>query len=196
MSLDSNIIGAWCIVLVTLAIFSYLYGDNPFYKSAEHIFVGISAGYIFSLTFWDTIYTLLIGRLFPSWVDAGYELELLYIIPLILGIFMLLRLVPKLSWLARISIAYIVGMMAGLKLYVFVNSNILEQIKNSGVDFSGSWGSIINQFIILIGVICALIYFFFSKEQKGTIGWISKIGIFFLMIKFGASFGYTVMGRI
>lgn len=196
MALDWNIIGAWCIVLVTLAIFSYLYGDNPFYKIAEHIFVGISAGYIFALTFWDTIWDLLFGRLMPDYVGAGYELDLLYIIPLILGIFMLLRLVPKLSWLARISIAYIVGMMAGLKLYVFVNSNILEQIKNSGIDFTSGFGSIVNQIIILVGVLCALIYFFFSKEHKGTIGIISKVGIFFLMVKFGASFGYTVMGRI
>ena len=109
---------------------------------------------------------------------------------------MLLRLVPKLSWLARISIAYIVGMMAGLKLYVYINSNILEQIQNSGIDFTSGFGNIINQVIILVGVICALVYFFFSKEHKGTIGIISKIGIFFLMIKFGASFGYTVMGRI
>ncbi len=194
--MDYNIIGAWLIVLVTLSIFSYLYGDNPFYKSAEHIFVGISAGYIFALTFWDTIWPLLFGRLFPNIVNAGYELDLLYIIPFILGIFMLLRLVPKLSWLARISIAYIVGMMAGLKLYVYINSNILEQIQNSGIDFTSGFGNIINQVIILVGVICALVYFFFSKEHKGTIGIISKIGIFFLMIKFGASFGYTVMGRI
>ena len=64
---------------------------------------------------------------------------------------MLLRLVPKLSWLARISIAYIVGMMAGLKLYVYINSNILEQIQNSGIDFTSGFGNIINQVIILVG---------------------------------------------
>ena len=40
------------------------------------------------------------------------------------------------------------------------------------------------------------VYFFFSKEHTGTIGRISKIGIYFLMIKFGASFGFAVMGRV
>ena len=50
--------------------------------------------------------------------------------------------------------------------------------------------------LILVGVISSLVYFFFSKEHKGTIGKISKLGIYFLMIKFGASFGYAVMGRI
>ena len=40
-----TILGAWVAVFLTLAIFSYLYKDNPFYKVAEHVFVGISAGY-------------------------------------------------------------------------------------------------------------------------------------------------------
>ena len=196
MILNFEIIGAWLVVLMTLSIFSYLYGDNFFYKSAEHIFVGVSAGYIFAITFWDQIYPNLLGRLFPSFIDAGYDFDISYIIPLILGIFMILRLVPNLSWLARISIAYIVGMAAGLKFYVFINSNILFQIKSSAIDFSLSYFEIFNQLIILIGVICGLIYFFFSKEHKGTIGKISKLGVYFLMIKFGASFGFGVMGRI
>ena len=196
MILNFEIIGAWLVVLMTLSIFSYLYGDNFFYKSAEHIFVGVSAGYIFAITFWDQIYPNLLGRLFPSFIDAGYDFDISYIIPLILGIFMILRLVPSLSWLARISIAYIVGMAAGLKFYVFINSNILFQIKSSAIDFSLSYFEIFNQLVILIGVICGLIYFFFSKEHKGTIGKISKLGVYFLMIKFGASFGFAVMGRI
>jgi len=194
--LNFEIIGAWLVVLMTLSIFSYLYGDNFFYKSAEHIFVGVSAGYIFAITYWDQIYPNLLGRLFPSFIDAGYDFDISYIIPLILGIFMILRLVPSLSWLARISIAYIVGMAAGLKFYVFINSNILFQIKSSAIDFSLSYFEIFNQLVILIGVICGLIYFFFSKEHKGTIGKISKLGVYFLMIKFGASFGFAVMGRI
>ena len=196
MSFNFEIIGAWLVVLMTLSIFSYLYGDNIFYKAAEHIFVGISAGYVFAITFWDQIHPNLLGRLFPSYIDAGYQLELSYIIPFILGIFMILRLVPSLSWLARISIAYIVGMAAGLKFYVFINSNILIQIKSSAIDFNGSTFDVINQIIILIGVFSGLIYFFFSKEHKGTIGKISKLGVYFLMIKFGASFGFAVMGRI
>ena len=53
-----------------------------------------------------------------------------------------------------------------------------------------------NGAILFIGTITGLIYFFFSTEHKGTIGILSRIGIYFLMIKFGASFGYAVMGRI
>tara|TARA_Y100001936_G_scaffold101137_1_gene99502 strand:- start:364 stop:1089 length:726 start_codon:yes stop_codon:yes gene_type:complete len=191
-----EIIGIWCVVLLTLSIFSYLYGDNPFYKSAEHIFVGVSAGYIFTITFWDTIWPNLFGRLFPSYVQAGFDFDVSYIFPLVLGVFMLFRLSKKYDWLSRISIAYIVGMMAGLKFYVFLNSNLLTQIKSSTVNLSGTYLSIINEIIILIGVISGLVYFFFSKEHTGIVGKVSRIGVYFLMIKFGASFGFAVMGRI
>ena len=191
-----EILGIWCVVLLTLSIFSYLYGDNPFYKAAEHIFVGVSAGYIFTITFWDTIWPNLFGRLIPSYVKAGFEFDITYVFPLILGIFMLFRLSKKYDWLSRISIAYIVGMMAGLKFYVFLNSNLLTQIKSSTINLSGTYYSIINEIIILIGVICGLVYFFFSKEHTGIVGKVSRIGVYFLMIKFGASFGFAVMGRI
>jgi hypothetical protein len=45
-------------------------------------------------------------------------------------------------------------------------------------------------------VLSCLVYFFFSVEHRGIVGGISRLGIWFLMITFGAGFGYTVMGRI
>jgi len=50
--------------------------------------------------------------------------------------------------------------------------------------------------LILIGVISTLIYFYFSKEHTGVLGVTAKVGIWFIMISFGAHFGYTVMGRV
>ena len=231
---STEIVGSWLVVLLTLCIFSYLYDDNPFYKAAEHLFVGVSAGYWASLFFWTQIQPNLFGRLWPSrfveddgsifisiwyaiyeifnFITTGFgvldrnvfpeggigerEMQLSYVIPFILGIFMLLRLVPKFGYLARWAIAYIVGMTAGLRFYSFLNSNVRMQIQASAVDFTSDWIGIINALILFIGTLTGLIYFFFSTEHKGTIGKLSKIGIYFLMIKFGASFGFAVMGRI
>jgi hypothetical protein len=39
-------------------------------------------------------------------------------------------------------------------------------------------------------------YFYFSREQTGSYGKFTRLGIYFLMISFGASFGFAVMGRI
>tara|TARA_Y100001947_G_scaffold63178_1_gene53145 strand:+ start:554 stop:1408 length:855 start_codon:yes stop_codon:yes gene_type:complete len=233
--ISGEIISAWLYVLMTLCIFSFLYKDNPFYKAAEHLFVGVSAGYVAVLSFWQQVQPNLFGRLWPSRVDVddgsiltsiwyaiyeifnvittgfgvldrsifpeggikGFEeIRIIYMIPFILGIFMLLRLVPKLGWLARWAIAYIVGMAAGLRFYGFLNSNVLNQIKASAIDFTSDWGTIINGLIVFIGTLTGLIYFFYSTEHKGVVGRLSRIGIYFLMIKFGAAFGFAVMGRI
>ncbi|HJM47892.1 MAG TPA: hypothetical protein QGH56_08765 [Candidatus Marinimicrobia bacterium] len=233
--ISAEIISAWFVVLLTLSIFSFLYKDNPFYKAAEHLYVGVSAGYVAVISFWQQVQPNLFGRLWPSraavddgsvfqsfWyaiyeffnlISTGFgildrsifpkggiigfgEIRMIYLIPFILGIFMLLRLVPKLGWLARWAIAYIVGMAAGLRFYGFLNSNVLNQIKASAINFTSDWGTIINSLIIFIGTLSGLIYFFYSTEHKGVVGRLSRIGIYFLMIKFGASFGFAVMGRI
>jgi hypothetical protein len=47
-----------------------------------------------------------------------------------------------------------------------------------------------------VGVITVLVYFFFSLEHKGVVGKTARVGVWFLMITFGAAFGFTVMGRI
>ena len=233
--ITAEIMGAWLVVLLTLCIFSFLYKDNPFYKAAEHLYVGVSAGYVAVISFWQQVQPNLFGRLWPSRIEVddgsilksiwytiyeifnfistgfgvldrsifpeggikGYdEIRMIYLIPFILGIFMLLRLVPKLGWLARWAIAYIVGMAAGLRFYGFLNSDILIQIKASAIDFTSDWGTIVNALILFIGTLTGLIYFFYSTEHKGVVGRLSRIGIYFLMIKFGASFGFAVMGRI
>ena len=115
--MNIEIFGAWVAVFLTLAIFSFLYKDNPFYKIAEHLFVGVSAGYWMSMFFWTQIQPNLFGRLWPSsqysesgvWyriydllgvvagnvfpdggIDKGHDLHFIYLIPLALGIMMLL----------------------------------------------------------------------------------------------------------
>jgi len=223
-------IGPWIAAFLTLAILSYLYKDNPFYKVAEHLFVGISTGYWTSMFFWTQIQPNLFGRLWPAteynsdllWykfynllgifssvfpdggINKGHHMELLYLLPFALGIMMLLSVSSKLSWMARWGIAYTVGMAAGLRAYGFLNSNVLGQIRgsafqifNSDLPFFALVGeSTFNNFIILIGTITGLMYFYFSREHTGTFGRLSKLGIYFLMISFGASFGFAVMGRI
>lgn len=52
----SNDILVWLSALLILAIYSFLYRDNFYYKIAEHLFVGVSAGYWFVLTYWSFIH--------------------------------------------------------------------------------------------------------------------------------------------
>ena len=131
------------------------------------------------------------------------EAELIYLVPLIMGIMLIWRLAPNGSWISRWPLAFIIGTTAGIRLIGFLHADFLGQIRNTiislvvsspdtGFDF---WDSLKN-IVIVIGVLATLVYFFFSIEHKGYVGKIAKLGIWFLMITFGAAFGYTVMGRI
>ena len=62
--------------------------------------------------------------------------------------------------------------------------------------FSASVGTIIDNILVAAGTFAGLIYFFFSKEHKGAFGATAKVGIWVIMITFGATFGYTVMSRM
>ena len=54
----------------------------------------------------------------------------------------------------------------------------------------------LDNLLLFVGVLMVLIYFFFSLEHRGAVGGMSRLGIWFLMLGFGAAFGYTVMGRV
>jgi hypothetical protein len=185
--------GVWISALLTLFIFTFLYKDNPLYKFAEHLFVGISAGYWFCYYFWS----YLKPKLYDSLVKIPEDhFNIIYIIPLCLGIMMLMRLIPKVSWMSRWPISFIVGTFAGMNLINYLQTNVLDQIGPTIAPITGFNADSISNLILAIGVVTGIIYFFFSAEHKGAIGVTAKIGVWFLMVAFGASFGYTVMARI
>lgn len=194
-----ELVGIWAGALLTLCIFSFLYRDNPFYKFAEHLFVGVSAAYWMTTYYWSQIYPNLWGNLFPGRFGLPEkEADWSYLFPLALGLFMLCRLWPKIGWISRWSLAFVVGMAAGLRLYSFLQSNFMAQIQDTIQPFyiPGDPVTAANNVIVAVGVFSGLVYFFFSREHKGAFGRVSRVGVYFLMISFGAAFGYTVMGRI
>lgn len=202
MSVES-IIGAWVATGLTLFIFSFLYRDNPLFKLAEHLYVGVSVGYTIVKTY-DTVLVHLI------WKPIVENHEWMLLIPVFIGMLMLARYVPKVSWLSRYAFAFIVGVGAGLAIPRTISSFILKQVEDTvrplvvmvpGQGASFTWdllspASGVNTIIILIGVTSVLFYFFFSVEHTGPGKAVARTGIFFLMIAFGAAFGYTVMARM
>jgi hypothetical protein len=177
-------VGTVISVFLTLCIFSFLYKDNPFYKFAEHLLVGVSVGYVLVIALNTTLMPKLVNPVFKQG-------EFVYIIPGILGLFMLVRFIPRYAWLSRISIALIIGAGAGVAIPATIQARLFSQMQASMNEFAS-----IDGIIIFLGIATTLAYFFFSKEHKGWFGATAKVGTWFLMIFFGATFGYTVMSRI
>jgi hypothetical protein len=219
-------IGLWIAALLTLCVFSFLAGDNPAYKLAESVFVGVSAGYAMVAGFWDQIVQNLLANLFPAMTrawgvahldrapDALPPPEYLYLVPLALGVMMLWQLAPKGGWIARYPLAFFIGATAGIRMVAFFEADFLRLIQQtlmplvvivddgrvapetSAIDWSASIAASLRNTAIVVGVVASLTYFFFSLEHRGPVRIVSRTGIYVLMITFGAGFAYTVMGRI
>jgi len=256
-------IGIIIASLLTLAMYSFLYKDNPVYKFGEHLYLGVTVGYFIGLEWFTVMWPLLIR---PLKDDPQYYWYLVF--PGILGVTMLFRFINSVAWVSRYALAFMVAVGAGLAIPAIIQASILQQMyatfkplwihgpnvmgtfqqlvycfviaaivigivyaflkirirgaagiilrilfiailiamfipkfsKSGGANpiFSlmvANWVSI-SAIIVFVGVLSVLVYFFFSLEHKGTLGKVSQIGIWFLMISFGASFGYTVMARI
>jgi len=181
----------WIIAFFTLALFSFLYKDNPFYKFAEHIFAGLSAGYYVGLV-WNSV---IIQQMIDPMFDNG---KWWLVFPGLLGVLMFSRFTKNYHWISRISLAFVMGNTAGIFLLSELHGKVLPQIQATmlSLNMNQSPSALILSLIVIIGVISTLIFFYFSKEHKGALGGIARLGIWFIMISFGAHFGYTVMARI
>lgn len=185
----------WISAISTLAIFSFLYRDNPFYKVAEHVFVGVANGWAVTF-YWHNV---LVPTLFDPLFRQG---QLLFIIPFVIGMLYLTRFIPRVSWLVRIPIGISMGYYVGASIPAVSQAYIIKQIQGTILSTPNfqSWHAgqmgIVWSIVLLLGVICTLSYFYFSREHRGVLGATSRVGIIFVMIGFGAAFGYTVMARI
>ncbi|KPJ54053.1 hypothetical protein AMJ39_01975 [candidate division TA06 bacterium DG_24] len=177
-------IGIWVAAILTLAIYSFLYRDNPIYKLAEHILVGVSLGYFVGL-YW---HTTLIPKLWVPLVEGG---NVLVLVPLAMGLLMLTRFSLRWSWLSRVPMAFVIGAGAGVSIPTAVDARVYRQIEATMIPLTS-----LSSVILVVGVAATLVYFLFSVRHEGALGKVATLGTWFLMVGFGATFGYTVMARI
>ena len=209
-------LSVWIQVALTMIIFSFLYRDNPLYKFAEHLFVGLGTGYYIVQQYHGTFLPNLWRPFFQAvtfqseQVGSALAWDFALIIPFIFGIMFFMKFTSKLSWMARWPMAVVIGTFAGLAIIGFAQGDLVAQIganmmpffKAGSLQTFGSDRSLANFFqvlwnpILVVGVLSSLVYFFFSKPHTGVTGRVATLGIWFLMMSFGASYGATVMTRI
>lgn len=214
----STDIWIWIAALLTLGIFSFLYRENPFYRFCEHLVVGVANGYAITFYWYQILKPSLVDVVARGQVNAELLLSLL---GAIVGLCYFTRFIPRLGWLVRIPIAIVIGYGSGYYIPRAIEAGILKQMGGTLVGHSdltqfpalmNAAGQQLLQFrpdqallsvlnavaqpTILLGAICTVAYFYFSTERKGILKPVSFAGIIFIMLGFGASFGYTVMARV
>lgn len=202
MRFDSEVI--WLVVsfILTLMVFSYLLGDNPFFRFASGLLIGVAAGY-FAVVI---IYQVLITRLVVPLMQGST----LTLVPLFLSGLLLLKLSPRLSQLGSPALAILVGVGAAVAVGGTVLGTLFGQVKGALSFFdpiAGTSGSmplrIVEGIIFLVGTLATLAYFHFGARERrkgegrsrfATIS--AVVGKVFIAITLGAVFAGVLTASI
>jgi hypothetical protein len=198
MVLSADLIAGIVACIFTVMIISYLIGDNPLFRIATYFFVGVSAGYIALVAFWQ----VLVPRV-SLVMSSELDKQILAWVSLTLSILIFMKASPRLSKLGSPAMAYLVGASAAVAVGGSVLGTLLPQIWATinffdlraavANDVVGEF--IANGILILGGAVTSLAYFHFGARpsQDGTI---RRIRLIELLAWFGRIFIAITLGVI
>jgi hypothetical protein len=186
--------------ILTIMVLSYLVGDNPMFRIAIYIFVGVSAGYVGAVSLYQVIIPKVI---LPLVNDPAANLPVL-IIPILLSLLLLAKIFPRISWLGSASMAFMVGVSAAVAIAGALIGTLVPQFIASIAPFSmknssgiGSALEIVSEGVVmLLGTVTTLAYFHFGVKSSGSgagstnpiMKYMGLIGQFFIAVTFGVLF--------
>lgn len=202
--------------IATLAIFTFLFKENPLYRFFEHVFIGIAAGLgtilVLKNFLWPEIIVPLLGLNIVRYPDGTTSQEynpfnLLYLIAMLFGLLYYASYSKRYGWLAKLVVGFSLGMSGGIALKGFFNEWI-PQIASSMkplVVFNCTPENVcalnylmsLQNCVFVFTLLSVMYYFFFSFKREGVLSkGFATSGRWLMMVCFGAFFGSTVMARM
>ena len=201
MIITPDLIAGVLSFLFTLLIFSYLIGDNPLFRVAVYVFVGVSSGYIAAVTWWQVIWPRLVYPLmFGS--NSAFEKGLL-LVPLFGSLLIFMKVSPRLVGMGRVAMAFLVGVGAAVTIAGAVRGTLLPQVfgtinafdTSSITDISLVFEAITGAAIILTGTVFTLTYFHFGASARAD-GSMHRLGLIEIMAWVGRIFIGITLGAV
>lgn len=219
---------AWWEIFIggisTLAIYSFLYKENPFYRFFEHLFIGIATGITIMATikefFWPLILKPLLGIDRIMFPDGAYSepyniYNLLYLLPMAFGLLYYAMLTKKHAWLAQLVIGFSLG-IGGAMAFKGILTELIPQLTDSfrplvdrRIQYNGnltmtenllseplitSFSNVVFVFVLI--TVLSYFFFTFKRRSNGMAERSATIGRWMMMGCFGAFFGATIMARM
>lgn len=189
----SELVGPIIAAVLALFALSYLVGDNPLYRLALHIFVGVLIGYSFGVV----VREVLLRMAFPTLISNPTAV----VVPLVLGILLLFKGFPKQAFVGNFSVAQLIGVGAAVALGGALLGTLIPQVAATGRALSGAsltslrFG-LLDALMIVVGTICTLLAFTFAEPERRADGFTWRriidgaawIGRVFLVFAFGIAF--------
>ncbi len=200
MTMSLDLITGVISLIFTLLIFSYLIGDNPLFRIAVYLFVGVSAGYVAAIAVWQVI----VPRLVYPILFGSINEKIFAAIPLLGGLFILMKVSSRLAGAARMTMAFLVGAGAAVTIAGAVAGTLIPQMNAtinifdlkaaaanniSGVEAAG------NGVIIILGTVLSLAYFHFGARPKAD-GSMRRLGLIEIAAWLGRIFIGITLGAI
>ena len=211
-------IGAIIGFLLTIMVLSYIIGDNVLFRLAIHIFIGVASGYAAILILYNVIWHQVlvpILQVFTAGQTGGMLTFALQVAPaVILGIWMMTKLSPRLSRYGTPVLAFLTGIGAATVIVGAVSGTIFPQVgasinllnqQSAPGELSKLVGWFINGIIILVGTITTLIYFQFGvkRQEEGVpaqrsviMEYLSTVGQGFIIVTLGVLFSGVYLATL
>jgi hypothetical protein len=185
-------------IALTLMVLSRIIGDNPFFRIAQYLFVGVSLGLAFVIAYHQVL------RPTVRSIAAGSSNEaIIYGIPLALGVLLLPRITRRqeYSWLANIPLALIFGVGAALAVGGAVIGTLVPQILDtSGRSLAGDPAQVAGAVVLALGTVVTLASFYYTipaESPRGrVVAQVAVAGHWLLMIAFGYFFAGAVQSYL
>jgi hypothetical protein len=188
-----GIIDAIAIVL-TIMVLSRIAGNNPLFRVAQYLFVGVSLGLAFVVAYHQVLRPA-VGTM----ISGGTNGIMIYGIPLVLGILLLPRITRRqeFSWLANIPLSLVFGVGAALAVGGAIIGTLVPQILDtSNRPLTGNLPEIVGTLVLAVGTIITLSAFYYTVPQESprsrVVALASMAGHWLLMIAFGFFFASAV----
>jgi len=175
-------------VILTIMVLSRIVGDNPLFRVAQYLFVGVSLGLAFVVSYHQVL------RPAVSSLASDDANTTLYGIPLLLGLLLLPRITRRqeYSWLANIPLALIFGVGSALAVGGAIAGTLLPQILDTARPLNGDPVQTIGVIVLALGTVVTLSTFYYTVPKDSSTGRLvaisALIGHWLLMIAFGFFF--------
>ncbi len=161
-------IGVFISAVLTIMVFTYIFGDNLFFRLAQHILIGTVAAYAVVVA----VHQVLLDRLLLPMM-ARPETEWPLIFPLILGVLLWAKARPYTAWLGNIAIGFMLGVGAALGISGALLGTLLPQLQATALSFYSNVSvsllpgeqlvQVISNVILIVGTLGALLSFQFVR---------------------------------
>ena len=219
----ADLIASFIASVLTIMVLSYLVGDNPLFKLAMHLLIGVAAGYAGAVA----IHNVLIPGLIDPILDAGLTglldpgLIVTVLVPMLLVVLLFLKVAPSTARYGTISMVLLVGVGAAVIVGGAITGTLIPLTLDSMVtldpnainQLTGETGleRLVNVAIVLIGTLTTLFYFRFTVRQgegeaplavvagasiPGPMSMLRGVGKAFIAVTFGVMYAGAVAATL